>query len=128
MLLKGTRTSATVLSSCLGARSLALLAMLTLPVGLAGCKSLSMSDVTGSIGQPDLTLPSDPEGLRRYTQAWEKRYDSRPEDKTTVLAYARGLRAMDQYAQAVAVLQKATLKHPEDLEFLGAYLRAPEAP
>ena len=68
-------------------RKLALLAMTALPLCLGGCKSLSMTDMTGSITKPDTELPSAPEDVRRYTQAWEKRYDSRPNDKETVLAY-----------------------------------------
>jgi hypothetical protein len=68
------------------ARRLALLAMTALPLCLAGCKSVGLDDITGSIGQPDTTLPSAPEDVRRYTQAWGQRYDARPNDKTTVLA------------------------------------------
>ena len=106
------------------ARKLALLAMTALPLCLAGCKSLSMSDMTASIGKPDTEVPSAPEDVRRYTQAWEKRYDSRPNDKETVLAFARGLRAQGQFDQAVAVLQKLALKNPDDLEILGGYGKA----
>ncbi len=106
------------------ARRLALLAMTALPLCLAGCKSVGLDDITGSIGQPDTTLPSAPEDVRRYTQAWGQRYDARPNDKTTVLAYARGLRALAQYEQAVAVLQKLALKNPNDLEILGGYGKA----
>lgn len=105
-------------------RQLALLAMIALPLCLAGCKSLSLSDMTASIGKPDPVLPSAPEDVRRYTQAWEKRYDSRPYDKETALAFARGLRAQGQFDQAVAVVQKLALKNPEDLEILSAYGKA----
>jgi Flp pilus assembly protein TadD len=105
-------------------RKLALLAMTALPLCLAGCKSLSMSDMTASISKPDTVVPSAPEDVRRYTQAWEKRYESRPNDKETALAFARGLRAQGQYDQAVAVLQKTALKNPEDLEILGGYGKA----
>ncbi len=107
-----------------GALKLALLALTALPLCVAGCKSLSMSDMTSSIGKPDTELPSAPEDVRRYTQAWEKRYDSKPNDKETVLAFARGLRAQGQFDQAVAVLQKLALKNPEDLEILGGYGKA----
>ena len=124
MLLKGTRTSALAPSPRVSARMFVVMAITILPLGLGGCKSLGLNDITGSIGQPDMTLPSDPEGVRRYTQAWEKRYDSAPYDRTTVLAYARGLRAQEQYSQAVAVLQKAAVKNPEDLEILGGYGKA----
>ena len=111
-------------SAALMARGLALLAITVLPLGLAGCKSLALSDITSSIGEPDTALPSEPEAVRRYTQAWEKRYDSRPNDKTAALAFARGLRAQGQYAQAVAVLQKLALKNPDDLEVLAGYGKA----
>lgn len=105
-------------------RRFVLLAMTALPLCLAGCKTVSLDDITGSIAQPDTTLPSAPEDVRRYTLAWEKRYDSRPADSTAALAYARGLRAMGQYDQAVAVVQKLAIKNPDDLEILGAYGKA----
>jgi len=98
--------------------------MTALPLCLAGCKTVGLDDITGSIAQPDTTLPTAPEDVRRYTQAWEKRYDSRPNDRTAALAYARGLRALGQYEQAVAVVQKIALKNPEDMEILGAYGKA----
>ena len=124
MFLKGPRTDAAAQWAPARARRLALLAAAALPLCLGGCKSLSLDDITGSIGQPDLTLPSEPEAVRRYTQAWEKRYESRPADKTAALAFARGLRAQGQHVQAVAVLQKAALKDPEDLEILAGYGKA----
>jgi len=107
-----------------GLRGLALATAAIAAMGLAGCKTIGMDDITGSIGQPSLTLPSAQEDVRAYTQAWEKRYDSRPGDKTAALAYARGLRALGQHEQAVAVVQKIALKHPEDMEILGAYGKA----
>ena len=105
-------------------RKLTLLAMTALPLCLTGCKSLSMADMTASISKPDTVVPSAPEDLRRYTLAWEKRYESRPNDKETALAFARGLRAQGQYEQAVAVLQKTALRNPEDLDVLGGYGKA----
>ena len=103
------------------ARRFALLAVTALPLCLGGCKSIALGDITGSIGRPDTALPTAPDDVRRYTQAWEKQYDARPNDKATVMAFARGLRAQGQYAQAVAILQKLALKNPEDL-FNGRHL------
>ncbi len=105
-------------------RGLTLAAMLAAALCLTGCKTISMDDITGSILPPDTTLPSSQEAMWAYTRAWEKRYDSRPADKTAALAYARGLRALGQHEQAVAVVQKIALKNPEDLEILGAYGKA----
>jgi Flp pilus assembly protein TadD len=107
-----------------GLRALALATATIAAMSLGGCKTLSMDDITGSIVQPSATLPSAQEDVRAYTLAWEKRYDSRPGDKTAALAYARGLRALGQHEQAVAVVQKIALKFPEDMEILGAYGKA----
>jgi hypothetical protein len=63
---------------------------------------VGLDDITGSIGQPDTTLPSAPEDVRRYTQAWGQRYDARPNDKTTVLAYSMAV-APDSSAEKAAI-------------------------
>ncbi|GEM_PF-56386 len=100
-------------------------ALVLLPVLLGGCKTMGLSDLTASISQPaQESMPTSEEGLRRYTENLGKRYDSNPDDKGTALAYAKGLRQQAQFAQAVAVLQRAAMKAPEDLEVLGAYGKA----
>ncbi len=53
MLLKGTRTSALAPSPRVSARMFVVMAITILPLGLGGCKSLGLNDITGSIGQPD---------------------------------------------------------------------------
>ena len=40
------------------------------------------------------------------------------------MVYARGLRATDQRAQAVAVLEQASIRNPTNMPLLGAYGRA----
>src|SRR6202007_1405272 len=52
------------------------------------------------------------------------RFDADPGDKTSALNYAQGLRALTEYAQAVAVLQQAAIKHPDDMDILVAYGKA----
>ncbi len=124
-MLKGqSRRDARAVSLPAMTRGFVLLAMTAMPLCLAGCKTVALDDITGSISQPDATLPAAQDDVRRYTLAWEQRYDSRPNDKTAALAYARGLRALGQYEQAVAVAQKIAMKNPEDLEVLGAYGKA----
>jgi tetratricopeptide (TPR) repeat protein len=97
------------------------ISLATLP--MAGCKSLSFNDLTGSISRNDVP-PNDPAGLRRFTESWGKRYEANPNDKQVILAYARGLRAEGKVTQAVAVLQQAAMRSPNDLEILGAYGKA----
>lgn len=100
-----------------------LLALSVAPLALAGCKSVSFNDLTGSISR-DTTPPSEANALRRFTENWGKRYEANPHDKQAVLAYSRGLRSEGKFSQAVAVLQQAAMKNPNDLEILGAYGKA----
>jgi Flp pilus assembly protein TadD len=105
-------------------RAGALLA-LGLPLVLGGCMTKGLGDLTASIREPAPTaVPTSEAGLHRYTEAWGKRYEAHPDDRNTALAYAKGLRQSTQYAQAVAVLQRAAIKAPNDLEVLGAYGKA----
>src|SRR5574340_279716 len=50
--------------------------------------------------------------------------DANRKDKTTAITYARALHALDQNAQAVAVLQGLAIQYPEDMKVLGAYGKA----
>ena len=97
-----------------GAKRLALLACVALPLAVGGCKTTGLNDFTASIGPaPDTTMPSTPAAIRTYTEA-----------KVAAIAYARGLRAQTQYSQAVAVLEQTAMKQPNDMEVLGAYGKA----
>ncbi len=93
-------------------------------IALSGCNKSSLGDVTGSIGAPAGALPKDEAGLRRYAEEWGQRYDRNPRDKATAMTYARALHALDQNAQAVAVLQGLAIANPEDMKVLAAYGKA----
>ncbi|MDJ1157612.1 tetratricopeptide repeat protein [Chelatococcus sp. SYSU_G07232] len=91
---------------------------------LAGCLSRGGSaDVTGSIGGRQ-AAPTSEEGWRAAADSWGKRYEANPADKQAALAYAQALRALDQRAQAVAVLQTVAIRAPKDTEILAAYGKA----
>jgi Flp pilus assembly protein TadD len=108
-----------------GARRCAVSALTILAfVALSGC-SKTLSDVSGSIGTTAYAKPPTEEGaLRRYAEEWGRRYDANRKDKATALTYARALHALDQNAQAVAVLQGLAIQNPEDLKVLSAYGKA----
>lgn len=90
-----------------------------------GCQNSSLSDITSSIGSTqEAPLPASEPELRRYADEWARRYDSNPESKIAAMNYARALRALTQYAQAVAVLQRLAAKMPKDMDVLGAYGKA----
>jgi Flp pilus assembly protein TadD len=90
----------------------------------AGCQGRGgIGDVTGSIGRSE-TQPRSQAEWRAESQNWGKRYDANPKDRNAAFFHARALRALDQNAQALAVLQGAVLAHNNDLELLGAYGRS----
>jgi Flp pilus assembly protein TadD len=103
---------------------LLLLLTLSLPMMVGACATSGQGNLTASITSPSTVLPTTDDGWRRYTEEWGQRFEANPDDKTSAIAYARGLRALTEYAQAVAVLQQAAIKHLTDLEILGAYGKA----
>ncbi len=87
-----------------------------------GCQTSSLSDITGTVGATqDAPLPTSEPDLRHYSEEWGRRYDSNPDNKIAAMNYARALRALTQYAQAVAVMQRLAAKYPNDMAVLGAY-------
>jgi Flp pilus assembly protein TadD len=91
-------------------------------VVLAGCRG--SDDVTGSISAAPTALPTGDAELRAYADTWSKRYEANPGEKAASINYARALRALTRYSQAVAVMQSAAVKAPKDFEVLGAYGKA----
>jgi Flp pilus assembly protein TadD len=92
-----------------------------LALALSGCLGRGASDITGSLAS---NQPMSEPQWRAELQTWQARYDVNQNDKTAAFRYARALRGLGQQAQAVAVLQSAVIKHPRDLDLLGAYGRA----
>jgi Flp pilus assembly protein TadD len=108
---------------CSLARLLASVAMTAiLAAGLGGCET--MSDVTGSITSKSEASPSPDADPRRAVDVYGERYRANPKDPDAALAYGQALRASGQRAQAVAVLEQATIAHPGDKALLGGFGRA----
>jgi Flp pilus assembly protein TadD len=104
------------------ARLLACASALILVLGLGGCGTSGLSDITGSIGEKADTGPTgDP---RRDAEVYHERYRGNPKDADAALKYGKALRATGQRAQAVAVLEQATIAHPGNKQLLAAYGRA----
>lgn len=93
-------------------------------LALAGCQSRGLGDITGSIGRSQPTQPRTAADWQAERDNWGKRYDANPKDRDAAFYYARALRATEQHAQALAVLQNAILIHQDDRELLGAYGRS----
>lgn len=81
-----------------------------------------MSDVTGSLGDTaETSRPVDP---RRDVDQWRERYRANPKDADVALHYGKALRAAGQRAQAVAVLEQASIADPGNKALLAGYGRA----
>ena len=99
--------------------SLTVSALLALAAG--GCKTTG-DDITGSLSEP--RQPATEAEWRSALDTYAQRYRANPNDAKIAIAYARALRGTGQRAQAVAVLQQASIRHPYDMALLGAYGRA----
>jgi Flp pilus assembly protein TadD len=88
-------------------------------LGLCGCQTDGLSDITGSLGdKAEKTAPT------RSLEFYHDRYHANPEDAEAALNYGKALRTSGQRSQAVAVLEQATLAHPGDKALMAGYGRA----
>jgi Flp pilus assembly protein TadD len=102
-------------------RAAFIVAVIGVAAPLAACHDFG--DVTGSISGP-ASMPANEARLRAYADECQKRYDSNPGEKTASIEYARALRALTRYSEAVAVIQTAAIKAPKDFDVLGEYGKA----
>jgi Flp pilus assembly protein TadD len=101
--------------------SAALAVILALSAG--GCSNMGARETTGLVSATQTASPG-PDESRRSLETLGARYRQNPNDADTAIAYARILRANDQRAQAVAVLEQASIRNPQNMALLGAYGRA----
>jgi Flp pilus assembly protein TadD len=90
-----------------------------LAAGLGGCQT--MSDITGSLTSKAEASPSPDADPRRAVDVYGERYRANPKDAEAALAYGQALRATGQRAQAVAVLEQATIAHAGNKALLAGY-------
>jgi Flp pilus assembly protein TadD len=104
-----------------------LLASASLAVILAlsagGCSNMGALETTGSVSATQTASPGSDE-YRRSLETLGARYRQNPNDADAAIAYARALRATGQRAQAVAVLEQASIRNTQNMALLGAYGRA----
>jgi Flp pilus assembly protein TadD len=93
-----------------------------LVLGLCSCQTAGTSDITGSLGEKtEASRGVDP---RREVELYRDRLRANPKDADAALQYAKALRASGQQAQAVAVLEQATIAQPGNMALLAGYGRA----
>ncbi len=88
---------------------------------LGGC--WEFGDVASSI-RPSPAMPASEAQLRAFADEGRNRYERNPGEKSASIEYARALRALTRYSEAVAVMQTAAVKSPKDEEVLGEYGKA----
>ena len=87
-----------------------------LAVALASCKTTQPTEMSASLG---VAAEGEPSAL-----SLAERYRAHPDDPDAAINYAWVLRGVGQYAQALAVLERASKEHPNDRRVLAAYGRA----
>ena len=108
--------------SC-SARLLASAALLAfVAAATAGCQTTQSTETTGALPPASAEHP-EADG-RRDVDVYGQQYRANPTNRDVALRYAQALRATGQRAQAVAVLERASLENPRDKAVLGAYGRA----
>jgi len=90
---------------------------------LGGCAGIRPPE-TAALATPNTNAPTSEDGWRHEAQVWGERYNANTGDPQAAVRYAQALRQTGQRAQAVTVLEQASLKSPKNMELLGAYGRA----
>lgn len=102
-------------------------ASLALAASLGGC--MADKSITGSImptaASREVSTPESREARwREMSASYRAAYEKNPNDAAAAYAYGTSLRIVGQRAQAVAVLETASLKNPTQKQILAAYGRA----
>jgi Flp pilus assembly protein TadD len=108
--------SARLLASAVGIAATAAL--------VAGCQTTQSTATTGSLSltaAPDNRSDAD---WRRDLAMYGPQYHADPSNLAVALHYAQALRATGQRAQALAVLQRASIAAPHNKTIIGEYGRA----
>lgn len=90
---------------------------------LGGCQSAQLASPATTASAAQGTPQGEAE-WRREAQVWGERYRKDPKDAEAGVRYAQALRSTGQRAQAVAVLEQASIQNPRNTVVLGAYGRA----
>ena len=104
-------------------RSVSMVVGLALALSLSGCATDRQT--TGSVKAPSKPIHEmNQADLNDATTYWQKRYEKYPKNKMVGLKFATALRITGRNEQALAVMQRMAIHHPEDREVLGAYGKA----
>lgn len=100
--------------------SAALLAVIA--TATSGCQTMQTAEATGTL--PTAAVDESPADAHHDVEALGRQYHADPSNVDVAMRYAQALRRTGQRAQAVAVLEKASIESPHNRAVLGAYGRA----
>ena len=103
------------------ARLIASVGAVALALAIAGCASEPEKETTGSVAS---ATPRTQAEWRKEAETLGERYRADPHNAEVAIQYAQALRGIGQRAQAVAVLEQASIQNPGNMPILGAYGRA----
>jgi Flp pilus assembly protein TadD len=87
-----------------------------------GCVTTGLNETTASAATP--AAPRGDADWRLIAEQQGARYRANQGDADAALAYAQALQALGERSQAVAVLQQASMRNPNNRALLGGYGRA----
>jgi Flp pilus assembly protein TadD len=96
-------------------------------MAMAGCQTMQLGETTASTPQVSLPIAATENhsaDARRDVDVYGQQYRADPTNLEKAMRYAQALRRAGQRAQAVAVLEKASIENPRNKAVLGAYGRA----
>ena len=111
--------------SSFGRRLLVAASAAVIAASLSACQTTGIadnSDITGSLGEK--ADPSPTSDARRDVELYRERHRTSPNDPDVAIKYGKALRDTGQRAQAVAVLEQASIAHPGNKALLAGYGRA----
>jgi len=100
-------------------RGVSLAVPVALAIALVGCAGKAVDPQTTAA-----VAPLTEADIEAAVKNWGERYAADPTDRNNAVNYAAALRRGGRTGQAVAVLQKLSLKHSDDREVLSAYGKA----
>lgn len=93
-------------------RHMTLIPVMCIAVVLGGCLKRADGDITGSIARQAVTMTEAEK--RQSVEQLGRQYEARRGERGVSMAYARMLRETGQTPQAIAVMQTAAVRNPND--------------
>ena len=100
----------------------AFVSVLALGFALSACTTSGKHELISAYGQGGTATSQA--SLRKAAEEWGERSSRNKDDRTAALNYAAALSALGQHATAVAVLQQAAMRRPNDKGVVAAYDKA----